>query len=179
MAPALWHFKAGDSGPERAMKMGLGNQKPQFKSYSGTRGEACGQKALPTAWGIHTPAILSLATLPVFSQPALPGSKMLPQWLLTSLLLLRAKVPGKGSCLLITTVSTISPHNHCLRNSGQESSFQELCHLNSQCHISAPELTASEDNLNVFPSPGSYETQKFSGGFYALASAKQLSVWMR
>lgn len=102
--PALWHFQAGDSSHERAVRMELGIQKLWFKSYSGTGGEVCSQAALSVAWGIHPPAVRSLPALPIHSQPALPDSNMLPQWFLTSFSVFRAKLPGNGSCPLITTV---------------------------------------------------------------------------
>lgn len=91
--PAAWrHFEAGDSGHERAMKIGLGIQRSWL-----TRGEVCGHVALLTAGGIHSPAVMSLAALPVRSWSALPESKMLPQWFLTSFSVFRANLPGNGS----------------------------------------------------------------------------------
>lgn len=73
----------------RAVRMGLGIQRPWL-----TRGEVCGHVALPTAQGAHCPAVMSLPALPVHSWSALPDSKMLPQWFLTSF---RVKLPGNGS----------------------------------------------------------------------------------
>lgn len=128
--PAAWrHFKAGDSVLERAVRMGLGIQRPWL-----TRGEGCVHMALPTARGIHSPAVLSLPALPVPSWSALPDSKMLPQWFLTSFSVFCAKLPGSESPPKL-------PNSCCLK-AGQKSCCHELCYFNSWCHIPAPELAS-------------------------------------
>ena len=121
-----------------------GKPRVWLKWHSGTREDVCGHVALPAAWDILSPACTTHPSLLCLSFPGQVCQT--------------PRGPSSGFYQSLSTQGWSSWKRVlpscicCPQKAGQESCLQELCHLDSQCHISATGLMASVDNLNSFPS---------------------------